>query len=82
MAGARALNTACGEIDSAAHRREAACDEQVSGGFLAVYGVYGGGGSTNKMMTLEDYGMDRKDVRGFLQHFQTCRDCQVRRMLL
>ncbi len=34
-------------------------------------------GSTNKMMTLEDHGIDRKDVRGFLQHFQTCRDCSA-----
>jgi hypothetical protein len=34
-------------------------------------------GSTSKIMTLEDHGIDRQDVRGFLQHFQTCRDCSA-----
>ena len=33
--------------------------------------------STSKLMTLEDYGINRQDVRGFLQHFQTCRDCSA-----
>lgn len=29
----------------------------------------------SKTMTLEEHGLDRTDVRGFLKHFQTCRDC-------
>ena len=26
-------------------------------------------------MNLSDYGLTRKDIKGFLQHFQNCKDC-------
>lgn len=29
------------------------------------------------MLVLKDYKLKRKSVRGFLKHFQTCKDCAV-----